>query len=77
MIQAPEITALPDVFLDNGQSVDRLVYRNPVTGVPVQHLQINGGAHVWPGSDGDSDIDIAEEIWAFLSRFDRGGPVTD
>lgn len=73
--QSPDVSVLPDVVPDNGQTVERLVFNNTVTGVPVEHIRINGGAHVWPGVD--SDIDMAEEIWTFLSRFDREGPVAD
>jgi poly(3-hydroxybutyrate) depolymerase len=74
---APEVTELPDTFPDNGTTVERYVYANPETGIDVEHLRIEGGGHVWPGSDGDSDIDIAEEVWRFLSRFDRNGPLAD
>jgi len=73
----PEVTELPDTFPDNGTTVERYVYANPETGIDVEHLRIDGGGHVWPGSDGDSDIDMAEEVWSFLSRFDRNGPMAD
>ena len=73
----PEVTALPDTFPDNGTTVERYVYANPVTGIGVEHLRIEGGGHVWPGSDGDSDIDMAEEVWSFLSRFGRNGLLAD
>lgn len=73
----PATTALPDPFPGNGTTVERLTYANPQTGIQVEHLKINGGGHDWPGSNGDSDIDMAEEIWRFLSRFDRNGPAED
>ena len=73
----PEVEALLDPFPDNGTTVDRYVYANPVTGIGVEHLRIEGGGHDWPGSDGDSDIDLAEEVWSFLSRFDRNGLLAD
>ncbi|MEL6183328.1 MAG: immunoglobulin-like domain-containing protein [Myxococcota bacterium] len=73
----PMSTPLPDTFPDNGTTVDRLVYANDETGVDVVHLRIEGGGHVWPGSDGDSDIDFAQAIWTFLSRYDMYGPVND
>lgn len=71
----PEITTLPDPLPANGTSVDRLVYAGGETGVDVEHLRIDGGGHVWPGTDGDSDIDMAEEIWSFLSRYDLNGRI--
>ena len=29
------------------------------------------------GADATPDIDMAEEVWSFLSRFDRSGPIAD
>ncbi len=71
----PEVSARPDTSPDNGTTVDHLVYAGGETGVDVEHLRINGGGHVWPGSD--SDIDMAEEIWSFLSRYDLNGRIDD
>ncbi|MEO0322775.1 MAG: immunoglobulin-like domain-containing protein [Myxococcota bacterium] len=73
----PEINELSDPFPDNGTTVDRFVYAGGETGVDVEHLRINGGGHVWPGSEGDSDIQMAEEIWSFLSRYDLNGRIGD
>jgi poly(3-hydroxybutyrate) depolymerase len=73
----PAISELPDPFPDNGTAVARLVYAGGDAGVDVEHLRITGGGHVWPGTDGDSDIDMAEEIWSFLSRYDVNGRVAD
>jgi poly(3-hydroxybutyrate) depolymerase len=72
---APEIEDLPDPFPANGTNVRRYTYSNGTTGINVEHLQIEGGQHVWPGSDGDSDIDMAQEVWNFVSRFDLDGPI--
>lgn len=69
----PEIVQLPDPFPDNATSVDRLVYAG--SDVDVVHLRVNGGGHVWPGADGDSEIDMAAEIWGFLSQYDLNGRI--
>jgi poly(3-hydroxybutyrate) depolymerase len=73
--EQPEIKQLPDPFPENGTTVESWVYENTNTGVNVEHFRINGGGHVWPGSEGDSDINMAEEIWRFLSRFDLEGAI--
>lgn len=73
----PEIEDLPDPFPGNGTRVRRYTYSNGETGINVEHLQIEGGQHVWPGSNGDSDIDMAQEVWNFVSRFDLNGPIED
>jgi polyhydroxybutyrate depolymerase len=70
-----EITELPDRFPENGTTVERFVYAGGEMGVDVEHLKINGGGHVWPGADGDSDIDTAEEVWGFVSRYDLNGRI--
>jgi poly(3-hydroxybutyrate) depolymerase len=74
---APEIEDLPDPFPANGTTVRRYTYSNSATGIDVEHLQIQGGQHVWPGSNGNSDIDMAQEVWNFVSRFDLNGPIED
>jgi poly(3-hydroxybutyrate) depolymerase len=43
----------------------------------VEHLRINGGEHDWPGLDGDSDIDMTEVVWDFLSLYDLNGPIAE
>ncbi|WP_163936442.1 immunoglobulin-like domain-containing protein [Paraferrimonas sp. SM1919] len=69
----PVITDLEDTFPENGTTIQRYVYANGTNGVSVEHLRIEGGQHIWPGSEGDSDINLAEEIWRFLSRYDVNG----
>jgi hypothetical protein len=36
-------------------------------------MKIVGGGHYWPGNSGNMDIDGNEEIWNFLSKFDKNG----
>ncbi len=71
----PGVSELPDRFPTNGESVDRLTYANEQTGINVEHFRINGGVHVWPGADSDSDIEMAEAIWSFFRRYDSTGAV--
>lgn len=71
----PAIIDLADPYPNNGTSVQRYIFNNGTDGVVVQHLRIEGGEHNWPGAVGDSDIDIAQEIWNFVSRFDLNGVI--
>ncbi|MDP5137457.1 pectin acetylesterase-family hydrolase [Rheinheimera baltica] len=71
----PEIIDLPDPYPSNGTSVQRFTYANGASGVTVQHLRIEGGEHDWPGAVGDSDINMAEEVWGFLKRYDLNGVI--
>lgn len=73
----PVITDLEDTSPDNGTTVQRYVYNNGTNGVSVEHLKIQGGTHIWPGSAGESDINMAEEIWSFLRRYDLNGRIPD
>ncbi len=73
----PVITDLEDRFPDNGTTVQRYVYGNGINGVSVEHLRIEGGQHIWPGSAGESDINMAEEIWSFFESYDLNGKIND
>lgn len=77
----PTVTDLDDLFEDNGnginQTVQRFVYANGTDGVSVEHLKIEEGGHNWPGELGDSDINISEEIWQFLSRYELSGLISE
>ena len=48
------------------------------------HLNSNGvltakdpGAHDWPGTSGNMDIEANNEIWQFLSKFDKNGMINN
>lgn len=69
------ISDLPDPFPANGTSVQRYIYSDGVDGISVQHLRIEEGEHDWPGSVGDSEIDMAKEIWEFLRQYDLNGVI--
>lgn len=73
----PVITDLEDTFPENGTTVQRYVYSNGTNGVSVEHLRIEGGQHIWPGSARDSDINMAEEIWSFFESYDLNGKIND
>ena len=43
--------------------------------VEVQELKIIGGGHEWPGTSGNMDVNANNEIWQFLSKFDKNGMI--
>jgi polyhydroxybutyrate depolymerase len=78
----PIVTQLPDIDPNDGTTVERHVYEDGDQGVTVEHLKVFGGGHSWPGSNdpypGTSfDFDGSEEIWNFLSRYDKHGLIDE
>jgi polyhydroxybutyrate depolymerase len=73
----PTVTQLPDIFPDNGITVEHIVYEGGDNNVNVEHLKIIGGTHSWPRMVGEvgNDVDASDEIWKFLSRYDINGLV--
>ena len=71
----PITTQLPDIYPDNGITVEHIVHEDGDNGVNVEHLKIIGGTHAWPRMVGEvgSDVDASEEIWQFLSRYNIDG----
>ena len=66
--------------LDLGQSIRRLTWSGCTA--PVEHLQLHGVGHGWPGvrlgalrqsiiGRPTTLIDASEEVWAFASRYSR------
>lgn len=66
---SPSVTALPDVNTTDGSTVEHIVYSGGNAGVHVEHFKITGGAHDWPGTSGNMDINASQEIWKFFSRY--------
>ncbi len=76
----PTVTALPDINLNDGSSVDHYIYANGNNGTTVEHLKINGGRHTWPDENTNAqgvnrDINGCAEIWKFFSKFDMNGAI--
>lgn len=76
----PLTTLLPDVDPSDGMRVEQRRYSQCRAGVEVISLAVQGGGHTWPGTEERSarqmltgrptqDIDGAEEIWRFFSRY--------
>jgi polyhydroxybutyrate depolymerase len=73
----PTVTQLPDIDPDDGSTVEHIVYEGCDNNVNVEHFKIIGGSHIWPNNPGpgNHDINVSEEIWNFLSRYDINGVV--
>jgi polyhydroxybutyrate depolymerase len=70
----PEVTALPDI-VQEGSTVDRIVYAPCTSDSEVHLLRVNNGGHTWPGALANSglgntnqDILASVEIWQFFVR---------
>lgn len=71
----PVRTELPDTDPNDGSRVVHFVYDNGINQTRVEHFQIIGGGHDWPGVSGNMDINGSEEAWKFVSGFALDGSV--
>ncbi len=67
--EKPLIESLSDIDNNDGSFVISEKYLNGINGNEVWLYKVQGGGHDWPGSWGNMDINSAEEIWKFFSRF--------
>ena len=71
----PIISEVSNTNTSDGSTVDRKIWSNGTGGVKIQELKIIGGEHDWPGSSGNMDINANDEIWEFLSKFNKNGMI--
>jgi len=69
----PIITQLPNINTSDGSTVEKRVWENGDNCVSVTELKVINGDHDWPGSTGNMDIIATNEIWNFLSKYNRNG----
>jgi polyhydroxybutyrate depolymerase len=62
------VDTLPDIDPNDGSIVERNIYSSPNTTNEVWLYKVIGGGHDWPGSWGNMDVDISQEIWNFFSQ---------
>ena len=72
----PIVTQLANTNTFDGSTVEKRLWQNGTGGVEVLEMKIVGGGHYWPGNSGNMDIDGNEEIWNFLSKFDKNGLIS-
>jgi len=73
----PSVSDVTNTNTVDGSTVQRKIWSNGHGGVEVQELKIIGGGHDWPGASGNMDIDANNEIWQFLSKFDKNGMINN
>jgi len=61
--------ALPDTDTTDGSRVVREIYSSASSSQQVWLYKLVGGKHDWPGSWGNMDLLISEEIWKFFQLF--------
>ncbi|MCP4711064.1 MAG: prolyl oligopeptidase family serine peptidase [Planctomycetes bacterium] len=81
------ITDLPDIYPNDGSTVEHIVYGGCDNSVTVEHFKIDGGGHTWPGTGvsnpgTNNDMNATIEIWKFFSKYNINGlisapPVSD
>lgn len=72
--EIPEMTTIPDIDPNNGNTASRYQYGNGANGVEVQHIQVINGFHDWFGESGTNyDFKASQEAWTFFKRFDNNG----
>ena len=59
---------LPNTSLNDGSQVFVEKYSSSTTNTHIWFYKVEGGGHDWPGSEGNMDIDSAEEIWNFFKH---------
>ena len=71
----PLVSDVSNTNTSDGSTVQRKIWSNGEGGVEVQELKVIGGEHEWPGTSGNMDINANNEIWQFLSKFDKKGMI--
>lgn len=74
----PSSFEIPDVDLQDGSTAEQFVYENGENKTSVEHYEVSGGGHTWPGTGFPSlgtnqDFNASEEIWRFFSQYDING----
>jgi polyhydroxybutyrate depolymerase len=70
----PTTTALPDL-VQEGSTVNKIVYNNCTNNNSIEHLKITSGGHSWPSElslsgigNVNKDINASKEIWRFFQQ---------
>jgi len=69
----PMIESVANTNPTDGSTVERKTWSNGENCVSVVELKVNGGGHDWPGVFGNMDISATNEIWNFVSKYNRQG----
>lgn len=71
----PTTTQLPNTSLIDGSTAAHMVYDGGDYATTVEHFEVTGGAHTWPGTlfsapGTNQDFDASVAIWRFFARYD-------
>ena len=69
----PTIYQVSNLNTTDGSTVERKIWENGDNCVTIEELKVIGGGHDWPGSFGNMDIIATNEIWNFVSKYDKNG----
>ncbi len=75
----PTTMVIPDNDTTDGSTVEHTIFEGGDVGTTVEHFKVTGGMHTWPGTTlftgpgTNQDINAADEIWKFFSRYDING----
>lgn len=75
-----DVTPFEDSPIEDGSTVEQILYEDGDEGAVVVHFKVDGGGHTWPGAlEGlpatNYDIEATEFIWGFFKLFDLDGRV--
>ena len=59
---------LPNSDPNDGSIIESYIYSSPYSNNEVWLYKVIGGGHDWPGSYGNMDVNISEEIWKFFNE---------
>ncbi len=66
------VSDLANTSTADGSTVDYITYPCTAENAAVEHYQVAGGFHTWPGAEGpgtNQDINASVEIWRFFSQY--------
>ena len=69
----PITIQVPNTNSSDQSNVERRIWENGDNCVSIEELKVIGGGHDWPGNSGNMDINATNEIWNFVSKFNKSG----
>jgi polyhydroxybutyrate depolymerase len=69
----PTVNQVPNINSSDGSTVERKTWENGDNCVSIEELKVIGGGHDWPGNFGNMDVNATNEIWNFVSKYNKSG----
>lgn len=67
------VDSLENKNTNDGSEVVKHTYSNGDSCTSVEHYEVLGGDHDWPGAWGNLDINASKEAWRFMSKYNMNG----